>query len=146
MVVHDIEMHDIRSGIEYVGHFLTKPGEIRRQDGWCNLEIRHAAVLAENSCCTGKKSKRALYLNGTVFSATGSIREIRQNQLFDLYDDNYSMRDKNQPRRDVTRSARHRGMHQTGPFGSRLFPSNTVAYIRPRDSTRPACHVDWNAS
>ena len=66
MIVHDIKMHDISTGIEHIGHFLTQAGKVSRQDGGCYLVIGHAVVLTNIFCPQARgciKMKRELYPN-----------------------------------------------------------------------------------
>jgi hypothetical protein len=60
MVVHDIEMHDIGAGIQYISHFLSQSGKICRQDGRRDLVIGHNQVLVRNSVSYVKNKTRTL--------------------------------------------------------------------------------------
>jgi hypothetical protein len=48
MIIHDIEVHDIRPGLQDIINFLTQTSKIRRQDGGGYLEIRHNSCLLVN--------------------------------------------------------------------------------------------------
>ena len=69
MIVHDIEVHDIGAGIQYIGDFLPESGKIRRQYGRCDLVFGHVVVLTHYFKFARLQSKRALYPNGERFSA-----------------------------------------------------------------------------
>jgi len=46
VVIHDIKMHDIGTGLENIGHFLTQTGKIGGQDGGGKSKVYSYEELA----------------------------------------------------------------------------------------------------
>jgi hypothetical protein len=42
MIIHDVEVNEISTGVENRTNFFAKTREIRRQNGWRNPTITHA--------------------------------------------------------------------------------------------------------
>jgi hypothetical protein len=88
MIIHDIEVHDARPGLQDIVNFLTQTGKIRRQDGGGYLEIRHNSRLLVNDAgasllatwwpaATPEKMNRRLYPINREFSAFCTLFRLR---------------------------------------------------------------------